>query len=152
MIVGQGIPGAKRRVIIADAGDIEVIGVNILRADGRFLVAAGQGAGGQTSDQDQTDAFASFHDQIANRVLAEHGRGDDDADAENDCGGDDGSSGILVFQYFLGEVAGRAFVENLVADNCRDDANAGKDQHVADSLQERLRVPRGSASIFRRHK
>ena len=34
MIVGERIPGTKRRVVVTDARDIEVVGVNILLAQG----------------------------------------------------------------------------------------------------------------------
>ena len=39
VVVGQGKPGAKRRVIIADARDVAVIGINVLRAERRRLAA-----------------------------------------------------------------------------------------------------------------
>ncbi|MGZ3727020.1 MAG: hypothetical protein ACXWQQ_14540, partial [Pseudobdellovibrio sp.] len=65
------------------------------------MSATGQGAGGQTSDQDQADAFASFHDQTANRVLAEHGCGNDNADSQNDSARDDGGGDVAVLQNFF---------------------------------------------------
>ena len=46
MVVRERIPATKGSVVISCSRDVKIIGVNILRADGRFLMTAGQGGGG----------------------------------------------------------------------------------------------------------
>ena len=77
MIVGQGIPGAKWRVVIADARDEVVVGVNSFRADqGLLLLVAPGHGGGQGADQEKPDAFAAFHLDACPKST-EHGGGND---------------------------------------------------------------------------
>ena len=61
MIEGHRIPIAERRVVIARAGDVEIIRVKILRADGGLLLAARQRRRGQAAKQEKPDALAAFH-------------------------------------------------------------------------------------------
>ena len=61
MIEGHRIPVAERRVVIARAGNVEIIRVEILRADGGFLVATRQRRRGQAAKQEEPDAVAAFH-------------------------------------------------------------------------------------------
>src|SRR5947207_988384 len=71
----------------------------------------------------------------------EHRRGDDEADAENDRTGHDGRRDIAVFQDLLAEISGRAFVEELVARDGRDNSDHSKKNHVADGFAEAFGMP-----------
>lgn len=84
--------------------------------------------------------------------LTEHRSCNDDAHAQNNGSSDNGRSHISVLQNFAGEMAGSALVENLETDNCRKNADGGKNQHVADSLQQGLRMPRGRLGCIRRER
>ena len=60
VVVGQVKPAAKRGVVIAHAGQMEIVGVNVLDGDGRLLFATAQLAGGDSPYQNQSDALAAF--------------------------------------------------------------------------------------------
>ena len=45
VVVGQGIPGSKRGVVIPDAGDVEVIGIDVLSTQRRTIAIARAAAG-----------------------------------------------------------------------------------------------------------
>lgn len=64
MIVGQGIPSAERRVIIANALHVEVVRINLGRTQccfrGIVWAAARHGTCRDSADQYQPNAFAPF--------------------------------------------------------------------------------------------
>ncbi len=124
MVVGQGKPVAKRRVIIAGAGNVKIIRVEILRADGWLFFAAGQRRRRQATQQKQTDIFAPFH--VRKMRSAQHRRRNNDADADDHRRRDDGGGNIFVFDDFALQVARCAFVENFVADDGGGNADAGE--------------------------
>ena len=64
VVVGQVVPGAEWRMIITNTRHVIVIGIRILRSNGRFIAAprtAGERAGGKASQQNETNASAPFH-------------------------------------------------------------------------------------------
>ena len=83
---------------------------------------------------------------------AQHRRSHDDAHPENDRRRNDGRGDVAVLKNFAVEVAGRAFVKQLVSGNRGHDADGRKEQLVANGLTERLGMPRwrGRNGILRR--
>lgn len=75
--------------------------------------------------------------------LTQHRRRDDDAYTEDDRAGDNRRGHIAVLNDFSCQMSGRALVKNLVAQNRRNNSNGREQQHIADRLQQRLRVPGG---------
>ena len=128
MIVGQCIPGAKRCMVIADASNVEIVGIDILFAEWRFLdavwPAAGQCRGGYGAKKQQTNTRAPFHKTVFR--LTEYRRRNDHAHSQNDRGADNGGSDVSVLQDLFAEVARRALIKEFVSKNRRGDADEGE--------------------------
>ena len=65
MVVRQGVPTTEWGMVIAGAGQIEIIGVGVSGTDGRRRAAARERGSGNAAQQKQPDMFAPFHGRPA---------------------------------------------------------------------------------------
>ena len=81
---------------------------------------------------------------------AHNGRGNDDADSDDDRSGHDGGGDILVLDDFLVEIPRRAEVEQLVANDSQNHTREPEERGKSERFTERLRVPAFGAIRRRR--
>ena len=147
------IPGAKRRVIIADAGHVVVVGIDVLRADGRRLVAPARNSSARPADKPPIntnrmlllrftlEAAEAIQPSIAAATMMHTPRITAAATMA--------AATFLFSRISLVQIAGRAFVEKLVADDRRRDADGDEEQHVADGFARAIaRASRSGGSRF----